>query len=311
MKSQMHMKKSVLFLFSLLVSTYFSSCELVDFEKGAGHPKKSGSTITKINKVMEEFVTTEGNKDQEGHRALYVSPSSKLNFVFKNYNNPFLVELERDVWIHVFSSWDYEYYPVYSNTKFYIEQGVVIDRHDFQGYRDGVKDIFGNDLFMYLETEEGWKILNISSTIVNPDDETDYSGSIISTSPSTALEAFQTGFNERDSALFKSAFTNVNASCVRFRDKFLEDYSNELHSSQAFYSSLPEGMDGLKLELTRLKIDTHDQLTAVATSEYNITKDGYPIEKGKVLATLIATPEQGWKISSMALSISAQVKALQ
>lgn len=311
MKSQILMKKATLLLSAVLVSACFSSCELLDFEHRGPHSKNPGNTIKKINMVMEEFASTEENKDQEGHRALFVSPSSKVNFVFKNYNNPFFVELGKDTWIEIFSSWDYEYYPVYTNPDYYIEKGVAIDRHGFQGYKNGEKDIYGNDLFMYLETGKGWKILNISSTIVNPDDQSDYTASIISSSPSIALEAFKKGFNERDADLFNSAFTNLDASCLRFRNKFRKAYSNELHSAQAFYNSMPENVDGLNIDLIELNIDTHDQLTAVASSEYRIEKDGYLVEKGTLLATLVATPELGWKISSMALSISAQTKAMK
>lgn len=301
------MKKASVFLFTLFTFSFFTSCEMTDIEKRIPHSKNPTATKTKINKILEEFARTEENKDKEGHRALFVSPSSRLNFVFKNNNNPFVVELERDIWIEVFSGWDYDYYPVYSNVEYYIEQGVAIDRHDFQGYKNGEKDIYGTDLFMYVETDKGLKILNISSTIVNPDDQTDYASlSMMNSSPQVALESFEQGINGRDSLLFNSAFTSLNASCFRIGHKLKEAYSDELHSAKAFYKSMPEDIKGVKLELENPEIDIHDQLTAVASSEYSIYKDGVVLEKGKILATLVATPASGWKISSMALSVSAQ-----
>lgn len=306
------MKKATVFLFTLGIFAFITSCELIDFENSGPHSKNPTATKTKINKILEEFTKTEENKDKEGHRALFVSPSSKLNFVFKNNNNPFLVELERDIWIEVFSGWDYDYYPVYSNIEYYVGQGVAIDRHDFQGYKNGEKDIYGTDLFMYLETEKGWKILNVSSTIVNPDDQTDYASlSVVNSSPKVALESFERGFNERDSVLFGNAFTSLKSSCLRIQHKLRDAYSDELHSAHAFYKSMPEDIQGVKLELENPEIDIHDQLTAVASSEYSIQKDGVVLEKGKILATLVATPESGWKISSMALSVSSQLKAGQ
>lgn len=312
MKSQLIMKKATVFLMVVFASVFLSSCEYIDIEGGEPVPQPQRATKDKIDSLLEEFATTEENKDGEAHQELYLSASSQLNFVMKNYGNPFLAGLSRDQWIGYFSSWDYDYYPVYTNIEYYIEKGVAIDRHNFQGIKNEAEDIYGVDLFMYVNTRGDWKILNISSTIVNPDDHTDYSAlSLGSSTPYEALESFEKGFNKRDFASFESAFTNTNAACFRIKNNLKEAYSADTHSASVFYESVPANVSGLNINLEQVNIDVHDQMTAVASSSYTIRKDNTILEKGKMLATLVATPDMGWKINAMVFSISKQLGDLE
>lgn len=309
MESKLLKKKMLTFLFVWLIAMFTSSCNLIDLDGGDSHPGYDTVTKRELNKVREEFAKTEENKDGETHRELFLSMSSQLNFVLKNYGNPFLAGLSRDQWIGYFSSWDYEYFPVYSDINYYIENGVAIDQHHFQGYKNNTEDIYGSDLFMYVKTQDGWKILGVSSTITNPDDNTDYTFlSSISASPYEAFSSFENGFNERDSPDFESAFVSGNVSCFRFKNELREAYDDNLHSATAFYRSIPDDIGKIKLKLTKLNIDVYDQLTAVAASHYTVSKGDVVLEKGTMLATLIATPDMGWKISSMVFSISLQAK---
>lgn len=308
MKSQFTMKKATVFLLALIASAFFFSCEFIDFDGENPAPNPNPATKDKIDHILEEFTISEEEKDGETHRKLFLSASSQVNFVLKNYGNPYLAPLTRDQWIGFFSSWDYDYYPVYTDHHCYIENGVAINRHFFQGYKNETEDIYGTDLFMFVDTQEGWKILNLSATVVNPDDHTDYPAiSLGNTMPSDALDSFEKGFNEKDFPSFESAFTSSNASCFRIKNKLKEAYSDDEHSALAFYESIPANISGLNIQLDQEDISVHDQMTAVASSTYTIRKGHLVLEQGKMLATLVATPDMGWKISAIVFSISKQL----
>lgn len=291
----------VLFLILIVLST---SCSHSPFEDvrptGKSNEKKTSKYLLEI---LDEFAETEENKDAEGHRLLYVSGSSTLNFVLKNYGTPVIASLKRDEWIGYFSSWDYEYFPEYKDIKFYIEKGMAIDSHKFQGYKDGQPDIYGTDLFMYIETQKGWKLLTVASAITYPDDEIDYGAmELIASTPEEAFFSFESGLNNQERTTYEKAFLNPSSPCFRMKNKFMEDYSDDSHSASAFYDAVPENMAGLNMDLQGLKIDVYEQLTAVASSSYTIKNAEFSVEKGEMLASLVATPDQGWKITSMVFS---------
>lgn len=311
MKSQFTKKRVSVILIALFALSFFSSCQLIDFEGGGYGSTPDTATKNKLDLILKEFTRTEEVKDGEAHRDLFLSSFSQVNFVLKNYGFPMLIPFSRDQWIGYFTSWDYDYYPVYGNDKYYIERGVAINQHDFRGYKNEQEDIYGTDLFMFVDTQDGWKILSLSATVVNPDDSTDYSSLSVNSLPDSAFMAFEKGINEKDSAAYESAFTSTNVPCFRIREKLKEAYSDDLHSASAFYGSIPDNVSNLKIKLEDVNIDIHDQLTAVASSEYSITKDGIKVEKGKMLATMVATPDMGWKISSMVFSISMQAKSIK
>ena len=292
----------VVFLF--FISSLLMSC---DYLPGGGGGDHHDLIVKKeILAIQEEFIKSETNKDADAHRLLFISEASPVDFAFKNYGEPYIANLNREIWIQVFTGWDYEYYPEYFETEFFIEKGMAIDSHQFQGYKNEVSDLHGNDLFMYIETEAGWKLLGLTSTIINPDDITDYSTlDLVSANPNEVLTKFKTGFNEANSSVFETAFTSATTPCLRFNNKFKGAYSESSHTAATFFSDLTEVSDAIKIDFNNVSIEIKDQLTAVVSASYEINGEEFN-EKGKMLAMLAATPDLGWKITAMAFSIDAE-----
>lgn len=292
----------------LMVLTLFAlvtSCSLLPIDDI--RPGSPASDKKAIQEVVAEFAKTEAAKNGDAHRELYLSASSRLNFFQKNYGSPFLASLSRDEWIGYFMSWSYDYYPEYYNQKFYPSQGMAIESHSFQGYRDSIPDIYGTDLFMYVATADGWKLVNVTSTVINPDDATDYSTvESIDANPEVVLSAFEEGLNTQDKAAFEATFMSISTPCFRFKGIFETAYADDQHSADAFYDAFADH-SGLVFQLKGVQVTVYDQLVAVAKSNYIIKKDGLIIESGEMLATLGATPDMGWKITGLALSIRKQM----
>lgn len=294
------------FVFFLISTT---SCSLI-FDEDFGRHKGNGNKNLKneVDALMEEFASTEENKDAEGHRKLFLSGSSRLNFLLKNYGSPYLVSLSREEWIGFFTSWDYDYYPVYSDIEYYFGNAMAVDKHLFQGFKNNDPDISGVDLFMYIKTPDGLKLVNVSSIILNPDDQFDYESlDPIATSPEVALSSFIEGTNNKDQGKFESAFHSNAVPCFRFKNTFNEEYDDSKHSSSAFFNTIPEELNGLKINLSHLRVDISDKWAAVAKSDYSIKSGGKVVETGEMLATIVATREGGWKITGLMLSVSHQL----
>ncbi|MEO0527364.1 MAG: hypothetical protein AAFZ89_09065 [Bacteroidota bacterium] len=269
-----------------------------------GGPRKQKETREALGKILQDFVITEEAKDGANHSQLYVSNGSTVNFVLKSNGNPVITNLTRDQWIGFFTSWDYEYFPVYSDIDFTIKRGMALDSHLFQGFRDGQPDLFGNDIFLYVKTPDGWKIVSLSSTITAPDDTTDYDAiGPLEASPYMVFDHFTRTMEQQDFEAFTGLFINETAPCFRFQKEFDVPYSQDAHTASAFFRETQEKTPGGTINFQALKIEIKDQYTAQVSSSYNLKNDYGIVEKGEILATLAGTPTDGWKITAMLFSI--------
>ncbi|MHA7060162.1 hypothetical protein ACWGOQ_0023245 [Aquimarina sp. M1] len=297
MKNQKIKRFIPVFLF-LSIPMFITSC----YDDFSGGVYQHIETKKHLLNVLKDFAISEKEKDADAHRDLFLSSSSSVNFVLKNNGNPNLVSLSRDQWIGFFTSWDYEYFAEYSDVKFYIEDGIALDSHHFQGVRDGIDDLYGNDIFLYVKTPAGWKIVTLSSTIVAPDDTTDYSVvPIIEESPEQLLFDFEEYYNQQKESEFKSLFLSELTSCFIVDEVFEDTYSDEVHSVNGFFN---EVIAGQKIVFSHTKTKIKDQFTGVISSSYKIIDEtGQIIEKGKMLSALAGTPNNGWKIAGMVFSV--------
>ncbi len=305
----MKQKKKLVMSYTLVIALLIFNCGCVNDYLGGGPSKNE--TKEALNQILVDFAVTEEEKNAEAHGALYLSENAMVNFVLKSNGNPSVASLTRDQWIGFFTSWDYEYFPVYSDINFSIEKGLAADSHLFQGFRDGNEDLFGNDLFVYVNTPEGWKIVSLSSTITAPDDTTDYSDLEIEASTHTVFENFKTAFDARSETEFTSLFSTPTAPCFRFKKVFSETYDTNAHTAGVFLDQLNGLPSTIKIDFQRLKIEVKDQYTALASATYTISKRAKKLEKGRLLTTLVGTPSDGWKISAMLFSINKSSALIQ
>lgn len=299
MKNQIVKKSIPVFLF-LVSGLLITSCS-DDF---SGEINEQIKTKKELIKVLRDFAVSEKEKDADTHRELFLSGSSSVNFVLKNEGNPNIASLSRDQWIGFFTSWEYEYFAEYSDIKFYIEDGIAIDSHIFQGVRDGANDLYGNDLFLYVKTPSKWKIVALASTVVTPDDTTDYEMvPDIEESAEQLLLNFEKHYNQQNESEFIGLFLNELTSCFTVDEVFEDTYSDDVHSAKGFFN---EAVSGRGIVFSDTKTEIKDQFTAVISSSYKIIDEttGHIKEQGKMLSTLAGTPSNGWKIAGMVFSIN-------
>ncbi len=296
--------KVTLHVFVLSILFLNSSC-IRDY---LGNTPSEKEARADLEQILSDFAITEEEKNATAHAELFLSEGSTVNFVLKNNANPSIATLTRDQWIGFFTSWDYEYFPVYSNIDFSIKRGLAANSHLFQGFRDGHPDLFGNDLFLYVNTPNGWKIVSLSSTITAPDDETDYDGlGIEGISPYEIFNRFRIAFDENDQEALTTLFVNSTAPCFRFKKAFSENFDTNRHTAGVFLNQLGSLDTNVHIVFDRLNIDIKDQYTSLASASYTISNGHKKLEKGRLLATLVGTPEQGWKLSAIVFSVTTSI----
>lgn len=281
---------------ALFVSTQFVSCLRQDADSPKPHTERDKK---EIQQIIEVFRTTLKTKDTTLHKSLYVSSLSPINFNLKNQGNPFIFSLITSSWGDFYATIP-DYYADYSTPTITVQNGVGISNHHFESYKSGVVDHRGNDMFMYIKTALGFKILSINSTLVAGTDLTDYSSLYVSGNPKDPFNVFTNALNTRDYMAYAKAFLNEAVPCFAFKKQLNSVYSDAEHNSKAFFEALPIGAT---ITITDLKTTVRDQLTAEAVAEFYINRNGKVLERGTLMATVIATKDMPWKISTLVFSL--------
>ena len=259
------------------------------------------STRKELFKALEEFATTEKNKDAEGHKRLFLSGHSTVNFLLANNGKLSIASPTVDQWIGIFTGWPYDYFVKYQDYKFYLAQSVAIERHRFYGYKNNEPQINGEDVFTLVQSEGGWKVANVSSIVFNANDTSDYElDTPLHEDPKIALKKLQLSVNTGDTAMLNDIFTATASPLLIWDAKknAITDCRALLMERLAEKKSMHLNPDFVSVQVT-----VYDKYLAVATLP--CVFDGFDdsARKGTLLVTLIFSPgDNAWKISSAALS---------
>lgn len=281
---------------AIFASTQFVSCLRQDNDFPKPNIEKDKKEIVQI---IETFRTTLKSKDVTLHKSLYLSGLSPINFDFKNLGTPFVYSLNANSWVDFYPTFP-DYYAEYGTPSIEVQNGVAISNHHFKSYKSGLLDHTGNDMLMHIKTSQGYKIISLNSTLVAGADSSDYSSLSIAGSPKDPFSKFSNGLNIQDYTTYSEAFLNEAVPCFAFKKLMTDAYSDAAHNSKAFFSLLPSGA---QIHINGLETTIHDQLTAAATAEFRISKNGKTLQEGTLKATVIATKDMPWKISTLVFSL--------
>lgn len=188
-----------------------------------------------------------------------------------------------------------------SNTEFFIYNGFAVSWADYDEYENSNPIGKGVDLFYYIKTAEGWKLATTNNTYILTGDNTDYEATQpMTTIPISKVQEMVNAFNEEDKDTFLSAFA-TKAPFIVLSGALGEDYSNDIHTASAFIDCALNDANDFKLSISNETIEIQDQFLAKVEADYSLSVESGVIESGKMVLTLIGTPQGGWKISAAGL----------
>ena len=189
-----------------------------------------------------------------------------------------------------------------SNTDFTVFKGAAVSWADYTQVNNSSTTATGVDLFFYIKTSEGWKLATTNNTYVLPGDNTDYEAkNPMLEAPSVTLSEFITAFNDKNKDDMYAAFKG-NSTFIVLSAVLSEDYSQSIHTSNAFIDCMSEDENSYTLTITNEQVEIQDQYLAEVIADYSITLDNSEVESGKMVLTMIGTPTDGWLISAGAMT---------
>lgn len=257
-----------------------------------------------LEELYGKFEKYVKEKNKEAFLKLFVHEFGRLNIVSKKKGVPKMFLNTATTWANSFTRNELPYRVDISDTEYEWSNNVAISVAHFDNVSNNVKNGFGKDVFMYVKTSLGWKLLLTNNTYIALDDDFDYSKLQIEAPLKSALDSMLSTFNRRDADGFVNTFASSLMPCFSFSEVFSEAYSTTNHVVKAFSDSLLDKKYALTLELEGTEALVNDDYLGKSISGFTMKYDGQDYLKGKMFATYVATPNRGWKISALVFSIT-------
>ncbi len=256
--------------------------------------------LQELETVYLDFESTVAEKKASEHLALYLNNDVNVNIIVKE--NELFSFLERNAfrWSRSFSRpWPYR--VDISETKFELYGNTALSVARFDEVERGVSNGYGIDLFLYTKTTNGWKYTTLNNTYIDLEDTFDYSTLPVDSSPLNQLNNAQLMLNQDNGSGFIELFSNANAPCFAI-DTPLQ-INAPLNYTVTDFVALYFSKDfNLSLDINDSEFEYFDDFLAKSISNFTLKSNDDTFATGKAIATYIATPSNGWKLSALVFS---------
>ena len=250
-----------------------------------------------IFQIYSDFETTIQSKDQSSHLNLYADNRALVGIVRKYPTGPdILGYINAQTFTNGWGNNPYELRI--SDIHLQADSGFAITDAHFDEYINGNKSAFGRDMFGYIRTMKGWKLLFLHNTVIFNSDTTDYTTPF--TLPNTVedvMNDFETNF-DLHSSLFYDLFFRADAQVISFENELDSNYRYHTNEVRDFYPGFIDSSNQEQITFDNVQIYYVDDYLASVFSDYSIHEDGVLIESGRSYINLMGTMQNGWQITS-------------
>ncbi|WP_298556708.1 T9SS type A sorting domain-containing protein [uncultured Algibacter sp.] len=266
------------------------------------HPDSLALNELKI--VYLDFESTVADKKVPEHLALYLNNDVNVNILAKSDESFNFLERDAFRWSRSFSRpWPYR--VDISETEFELYGNTALSIARFDEVERDVPNGYGIDLFLYTKTTNGWKYATLNNTYSDLNDNFDYSSLPISNTPLDRLNDVQLMLNQDNGTGFLELFSNTNAPCFTI--------NNPLNTDEPLKYTVTDFVDlffskdfNLSIEIDNSEFEFFDDFLAKSISNFTLKSNTETFAIGKAIATYIATPSEGWKLSALVFSVQEE-----
>jgi len=176
----------------------------------------------------------------------------------------------------------------------------------FDEYINDNFSAFGRDMFGYIRTSEGWKLLFLHNTVILANDGNDYSIPIeLPNTVEDNLVDFQRYFNNKNGDSIREMFVNQNNQVITFDGELGSDYQYLENRLSSFANEVNQMGDEINISFGNQQIHYVDDYLASAFFDYIIKNNEEPIEEGRAWMSMLGDMQNGWRISSFTRDVSS------
>lgn len=259
----------------------------------------SQTDSAQIQQVYSAFETTVKNKEGAEHLDLYAARQAPVYIVRKNPLGPSTLGMfNAQGFVNNFTSNPQPYELKISDINYHIDSNFAVTDARFDEYISGNLSGYGRDLFGYVKTNEGWKLLFLHNTVVFNSDTTDYSTphSLVNSVEDVLIE-FNHRFNNH-SANLTDLFMRMDNQVILMNPTFPENYSYFQHELRDYMNIFLDSLENPQLNLVGTDTIYCDDYLATVFADYTLADGNTVLEEGRCYFTFFANMQYGWRLSS-------------
>lgn len=252
-----------------------------------------------LDSIYTRFESTIQNKTPNAHLNLYAYPQAPVFIIKKNPSGPStLGTFTAQNFVNGWANDPNPYELNISDKHYHIRGNMAISDARFDEYINGSLSGFGRDMFGYINTHEGWKLLYLHNTVVFKNDTTNYSQPVpLKNSVQLVLMTFESRFNSKSSSI-GSLFMNTNCLVFSFKNQLDSNFKYNKNQLSDYLPDFVANTDTQRIIFNNTEIIHVDHYLATAFSDYQIITNGKTTETGTSWFNFMGNIQDGWKITS-------------
>lgn len=294
------------------MKTTFKLLMIAIFIMNIQKSKAQDTDSLEILQVYETWEETVLNKQATDHLQLYLYNQAPVYIIKKNEDGPsFWGAYNASQFANSFSQ-PGDFQLDISDIHVIADDNFAITNAHFDEYINNDFTAFGRDMFGYIRTSEGWKLLFLHNTVVLENDENDYTEPFeLSNTVEQELEDFQRHFNNRNGDSIKQMFVSQNNQAISFTGEIDANHQYFEHRITSFAIDITQLEEGVEINFQNIEIHYIDHYLASVFCDYSINSNGETIEEGRAWMSMLGEMQNGWRLSSFIRDYSeGQVTAL-
>lgn len=255
-----------------------------------------------LTRTYRKFESSVAERDKAGLIDTFLFKSIAINIVERGGKGPVYYSPRSGTGManYIGTNGD-EYRLVISDVKFHILDNVAISLAHFEEFVRGENVGFGEDLFTFVKTLNGWKIALTNNSFTYKSATIEYGdGWKMLDTIGNLIKRLETALNTGDEAEFEREFAKRIGQFYKFDQALCEgNYDKKSHGYKAYFEKFTALEGQAEYKILAPKIEIIDDFLALVTSQYEISIDSQTIEIGQQFMTLMANQKGQWKITAI------------
>ncbi|MBX3165124.1 MAG: T9SS type A sorting domain-containing protein [Bacteroidetes bacterium] len=254
---------------------------------------------TQIKQIYQQWESTVVNKQASQHLGLYLYPQAQVYVIKKQPSGAqVLATVNAANFANTFSQ-PTPYQLDISDVNVIADSSFAITDARFDEYYNNNYLGYGRDMFGYIKTNAGWKLLFLHNTFIDISDSTDYSVPLaLPNSVENVLDGFTTYFNSKNGVGLAWLFVSNQNPAIVFHNVLDSNFTLSGNTINDFAQIIHNSVFDRTIQFSNISIHYVDQYLASVFCNYEIMENTQTSESGRAWFNLMADMNNGWRLTS-------------
>jgi hypothetical protein len=246
------------------------------------------------------------DNDADSLEDLYLYRNLPLRITRKTQQGPYTSTDNISLWMGSTVARIPDYEIIVGEPFVWVDSGIGLSVAEFDELRGENHLAYGTELFSYVNTSDGWKIVALTAVRTTASDPTDYSQArTLRNDIETIFNDLAVNIADQNRGRFLVPFVAQSDPFVIVDGMMETEFTVSEDSPPAFFDHYIAEASAPQLLTEHVEVQIFDHYVAYAVADYVLMDGDAVVLRGRWLSTFYATANYGWQITSTLLTMDA------